>query len=213
MFIVYEYFDYDLSKYLRRHSNLSLDVIKRFTWQILSALEFMHSRRVLHRDLKPPNILVDAHGNLKLADFGLARVVTVPLRAYTVEIITLWYRPPEILLGEQQYAAEVDMWSAGAILAELATGRPIFHGASEDDQLNQIFIVLGTPTERTWPGVHSLPGFTSSLVNSPGKNLHTVLPILGETGIDLVRRLCAYCPYQRISARQALRHPFFNGFF
>jgi serine/threonine protein kinase len=116
----------------------------------------------LHRDLKPQNLLINKEGNLKLADFGLARAFGVPLRTYTHEVVTLWYRAPEILLGGRQYSTGVDMWSVGCIFAEMATRKPLFPGDSEIDEIFKIFRILGTPTEADWPGVESFPDFKSS---------------------------------------------------
>ena len=93
----------------------------------------------MHRDLKPQNLLVDKEGNLKIADFGLARAYMIPVRAYTHEIITLWYRPPEVLLGQKAYSPKVDIWSMGAIFAEMINGRPLWPGDSEIDELYRIF--------------------------------------------------------------------------
>lgn len=103
---------------------------------------FCHQRRVLHRDLKPQNLLIDNNGNLKIADFGLARAFGVPVRAYTHEVVTLWYRAPEVLLGSPRYSCPVDIWSVGCIMAELITKKPLFQGDSEIDQLFRIFRYL-----------------------------------------------------------------------
>lgn len=100
---------------------------------------FCHQRRVLHRDLKPQNLLIDNNGNLKIADFGLARAFGIPVRAYTHEVVTLWYRAPEVLLGNPRYSCPVDIWSVGCIMAELITKKPLFQGDSEIDQLFRIF--------------------------------------------------------------------------
>ena len=119
-----------------------------------------HSHRVLHRDLKPQNLLIDTETNsLKLADFGLARAFAIPLRAYTHEVVTLWYRAPEILLGAKQYSTPVDVWSIGCIFAEMINQSPLFPGDSEIDQLFKIFRGLGTPDDSVWPEVSQLPDY------------------------------------------------------
>ena len=115
---------------------------------------FCHQRRVLHRDLKPQNLLIDKSGAIKLADFGLARAFGIPVRVYTHEVVTLWYRAPEILLGSNKYSCPVDIWSIGCIFAEMANKRPLFQGDSEIDQLFRIFRVLRTPNEEIWPGIN-----------------------------------------------------------
>ena len=107
--------------------------------QLLGAVEYIHSHGIAHRDLKTENIMLDSDGNLKLADFGLARTVGVPMRTYTHEVVTLWYRAPEILLGGKHYAPAVDMWSLGCIFAEMVTRKPLFPGDSEIDELFKIF--------------------------------------------------------------------------
>ena len=121
-------------------AQLSAECIKSFTWQMLAGLTWCHQHRIFHRDLKPQNVLVDPKkGTLKLADFGLARAFTVPLRTYTHEVVTLWYRAPEILLGAKQYSCPVDMWSIGTIIPEMVTGHPLFPGDSEIDEIFKIF--------------------------------------------------------------------------
>ncbi|KAJ6019788.1 hypothetical protein N7522_000496 [Penicillium canescens] len=128
-------------------------MVKKFMVQLVEGIRYCHSRRILHRDLKPQNLLIDRDGNLKLADFGQARAFGVPLRTYTHEVVTLWYRCPEILLGGRQYSTGVDMWSVGTIFAEMYTRKPLFPGDSEIDEIFKIFRVLGTPDEELWPDV------------------------------------------------------------
>ena len=108
----------------------------------------------MHRDIKPANLLICKDGVIKLADFGLARAFGIPVRVYTHEVVTLWYRAPEILLGSNKYSCPVDIWSIGCIFAEMANKRPLFQGDSEIDQLFRIFRVLRTPNEEIWPGIN-----------------------------------------------------------
>jgi serine/threonine protein kinase len=114
-------------------------VFQSYLYQILKGIAYCHSHRILHRDLKLANLLIDRKGVLKLADFGLARAFGVPIRTYTHEVVTLWYRAPEILLGQARYSTPVDMWSVGCIFAELVTKRPLFPGDCEIDELFRIF--------------------------------------------------------------------------
>jgi serine/threonine protein kinase len=116
-----------------------LFVLQSYLYQILKGIAYCHSHRILHRDLKLANLLIDRKGVLKLADFGLARAFGVPIRTYTHEVVTLWYRAPEILLGQARYSTPVDMWSVGCIFAELVTKRPLFPGDCEIDELFRIF--------------------------------------------------------------------------
>ncbi len=140
LYLVFEFVDRDLKKYFEAcEGPLSSQLIKSYMIQLLRGLEYCHVRGVMHRDLKPQNILVSKDGRLKLADFGLARAFVPPIRPFTHEVVTLWYRAPEILLGCKTYALPVDTWAVGTILAEMVTKRPLFPGDSEVDELFKIF--------------------------------------------------------------------------
>jgi cyclin-dependent kinase len=122
--LVFEFLDQDLKKYLDVvESGLDLPILKSFLFQLLTGVAYCHHHRVLHRDLKPPNLLINREGQLKLADFGLARAFGIPVRSYTHEVVTLWYRAPDVLMGSRKYSTPVDIWSIGCIFAEMANGR------------------------------------------------------------------------------------------
>ncbi|KAK6140901.1 hypothetical protein DH2020_025363 [Rehmannia glutinosa] len=167
--------------------NSQSSISQLFLYQILRGIAYCHSHRVLHRDLKPQNLLIDRRTNaLKLADFGLARAFGIPVRTFTHEVVTLWYRAPEILLGSRHYSTPVDVWSVGCIFAEMVNQQPLFPGDSEIDELFKIFRVMGTPTEDTWPGVTSLPDFKTAFPKWPSKELATLVPTLDSAGLDLL---------------------------
>jgi len=211
LYLVFEFLDQDLKKYIDYvQKPLPIMLIKSYLEQILKGIAFCHSHRVLHRDLKPQNLLIDRTGVIKLADFGLARAFGVPVRTYTHEVITLWYRAPEILLGGKQYSTPVDIWSIGCIFAEMVTRQPLFPGDCEIDELFKIFQVLGTPNEQIWPGVSQLPDFKQTFPKWTGKGLAAVVKDLDPLGLDLLSKMLIYEPGRRISAREALAHPFFD---
>jgi len=209
LYLVFEFLEQDLKRYMDSVHTMEAKLVQSYIYQLLDGLLFCHKRRILHRDLKPQNLLIDRKGSLKLADFGLARAFCVPLRPYTHEVITLWYRAPEILLGSQAYSTPVDIWSAGCIFAEMIAKRPLFPGDSEIDQLFRIFRILGTPTEEVWHGCTSLPDYKESLPKWKKQELSKVLPMADALAIDLLSRMLIYEPYQRISAKEALKHPYF----
>ncbi|CAB1322694.1 unnamed protein product, partial [Coregonus sp. 'balchen'] len=160
--LVFEYLDKDLKQYMDDCGNiLSMQNVKIFLFQILRGLAYCHKRKVLHRDLKPQNLLINERGELKLADFGLARAKSVPTKTYSNEVVTLWYRPPDVLLGSSEYSTQIDMWGVGCIFYEMAAGRPLFPGSTVEDELHLIFRLLGTPSEDSWPGISSMEEFKS----------------------------------------------------
>eukprot|EP00112_Aurelia_sp_Birch-Aquarium-sp1_P010764 Seg229.13 transcript_id=Seg229.13/GoldUCD/mRNA.D3Y31 product="Cyclin-dependent kinase 1" protein_id=Seg229.13/GoldUCD/D3Y31 len=210
LYLCFEYLLMDLKKYFDTVTGpIDKMLIKSYLYQITSGIEYCHARRIVHRDLKPQNLLIDANGLIKLADFGLGRAVGVPIRAYTHEVVTLWYRCPEVLLGCKRYACGIDTWSIGTIFAEMVTKRPFFQGDSEIDELFKIFQILGTPTNNEWEGVETLPAYKGEFPKWPRKDLSKLLPGLDRVGIDLLERFLIYDPQSRISARKALNHPYF----
>ncbi|KAI9591227.1 kinase-like domain-containing protein [Syncephalis fuscata] len=212
LYLVFEFLDLDFKKYMDSSApnGLTTEHIQSYLYQLVDGIHFCHARRIMHRDLKPQNLLIDRNGLLKLADFGLARAFGVPLRAYTHEVVTLWYRAPEILLGSRHYAPPMDMWSVGCIFAEMVQRHPLFPGDSEIDELFRIFRVLGTPTEDVWPGVSSLPDFKSIFPKWTAQPLSDSVPTLNADGLDLLESMLTYNPAKRISAKRALQHPFFS---
>ena len=173
---------------------------------------FLHSNRIFHRDLKPQNLLISEDGKtIKLADFGLARAFGLPIKTYTHEVVTLWYRPPEILLGSQTYAPPMDVWAIGTIFTEMVTKRPLFPGDSEIDELYKIFRQLGTPSEDVWPGVTQLPDWNAAFpkwYKTPFAP--AVTNNLDGNGMELLELLLKYDPKDRITAKDALNHPYFD---
>ncbi|CAE6419272.1 unnamed protein product [Rhizoctonia solani] len=217
LYLVFEFLDMDLKKYMEtvnsKNGNRGLDkqLIKKFTYQLLAGLRYCHGHRILHRDLKPQNLLIDTNENLKLADFGLARAFGIPLRTYTHEVVTLWYRSPEVLLGSRHYSTAIDMWSVGCIVAEMVMhGQPLFPGDSEIDQIFKIFRLLGTPNEEVWPGVSQLPDYKETFPQWSAVELSQTVRGIDAQGLDLIAQTLIYDTAHRISAKRALIHPYFN---
>jgi len=213
LWLIFEYLQFDLKQFLDRDKeDLSDRMLQSFLRQLLEGVYCCHSHRVLHRDLKPTNILVnqDKHGNyiLKLADFGLSRSFDVPVKPITQEVVTLWYRAPEILLGDRYYSTPVDIWSIACIFVELVTRRPLFPGDSEIDQLFKIFRALGTPDESVWTGVTKLPAYQVYFPQYKSKVL--TLPPRADPAKSLVLKMLQYEPAKRISAQRALQDDYFK---
>uniref|UniRef100_A0A8C7F5C5 cyclin-dependent kinase n=1 Tax=Oncorhynchus kisutch TaxID=8019 RepID=A0A8C7F5C5_ONCKI len=211
--LVFEYLDKDLKQYMDDCGNImSMHNVKIFLFQILRGLAYCHKRKVLHRDLKPQNLLINERGELKLADFGLARAKSVPTKTYSNEVVTLWYRPPDVLLGSSEYSTQIDMWGVGCIFYEMAAGRPLFPGSTVEDELHLIFRLLGTPSEDSWPGISGVDEFKS--YNFPKYKPQPFInhaPRLDTEGIELVLSFLKYESKRRISADEAMKQAYFKS--
>ena len=177
---------------------------------------FCHENFVLHRDIKPNNLLIAADGEVKLADFGLARSFSDPYRPMTCQVITRWYRPPELLYGARFYSGAVDVWSMGCVFAELILRVPFVAGMTDMNQLELICNNIGTPTEENWPGVTKLDGYVKfdKVAGVPVQDKNYFLSrfgTAGPVGVDLLMSTLALDPRKRCTARQMLEHKWWSS--
>lgn len=222
VFMVFEYLEYDLFGVLETPEiRLSQDHIKSWSKQLLSGVHYMHKNKVIHRDLKASNLLVNKNGELKIADLGLARSWNSDMKRLTNRVITLWYRPPELLLGCSDYTPKIDMWSVGCILAEMFRRSGFLRGRDEATQLELIFKTCGHPTVAEWPSVETKcrhwrtykpkegqPSYPRRLRDA----LKTELPHprwMTESALDLIDNLMILNPDNRWSAEKALLADYF----
>jgi cell division cycle 2-like protein len=214
IFIVMEYVEHDLKGLLEdMNKNFTVSEVKCLLNQLLMGMEYLHDNWILHRDIKTSNLLLNNHGILKIADFGLARPYGSPIRPYTHVVVTLWYRAPELLLGTPTYTPAIDVWAVGCVFAEMLTRDPIFKGKNEADEVDKIFKVLGSPDNRNWPGFSVLPhaknfNFTKKSPNNLRKQFSE--DRLSAQGLDLLNRLLGYCPEKRITCSEALEHGYWE---
>ena len=208
--LIFEYADMDLKMYVDKEKGIKdLKLIQQFTLQILNGLYYCNINRIIHRDLKPQNLLLKtSEMKLKLCDFGLSRMFSLPMGKMTHEIITLWYRPPEVLLGIENYTTKVDSWSIGCIMAEMITGKPLFPGDCEIGQLFKIFQIMGTPNEETWPGITKLKDYSLNFPQWKPKKLKDLFPNFDKDGLDLMEKFLQMDPDKRITIKDAINHPF-----
>ncbi|KAG0571123.1 hypothetical protein KC19_6G212900 [Ceratodon purpureus] len=208
--LVFEFMESDLEAVIKdRNIFLSAADYKSYMQMTLKGLAVCHKKWILHRDLKPNNLLLGSNGQLKLADFGLARIFGSPNRRFTHQVFARWYRAPELLFGSKQYGPGVDVWAVACIFAELILRRPFLQGSSDIDQLGKIFAAFGTPGEAQWPDMTCLPDYVEYQY-SPPQSFRSLFPQASEDCLDLLQRMFTYDPKQRITAQQALEHRYFR---
>lgn len=213
--LVMEFLEHDLKTLQQDMAEPFLaSEVKTLLRQLTSAVKYLHENSIMHRDLKTSNILLNNRGQLKLADFGMARYVPPPSAPLTQLVVTLWYRAPELLLGTTVYGTEVDMWSLGCVFGELLLKTPLLPGKNEVDQLSQIFSLCGLPSEKSWPTFYRLPHTKSlKMAREPDSNScfnRAKFPILTEAGTSLLSALLTLNPERRPTAHTVLQHPYFG---
>uniref|UniRef100_V5EV01 [RNA-polymerase]-subunit kinase n=2 Tax=Kalmanozyma brasiliensis (strain GHG001) TaxID=1365824 RepID=V5EV01_KALBG len=221
IYMVFEYMEHDLNGILAHPAvQFSPAHLKSLAGQLFEGLDYLHRRSVLHRDLKGSNILLNNEGRLKLADFGLARFYAKRRRGdYTNRVVTLWYRPPELLFGETQYGSEVDMWGAGCIFVELFVKKPVFQSETELGQVQAITDVLGPVRKEDWPEVDKLAWYemvkpaTLADAGEQEQRDHVqgaFAKYLPVEALEVARGLLTYDPRKRWSAKEALASRYFE---
>ncbi|WKX99745.1 hypothetical protein Q1695_014538 [Nippostrongylus brasiliensis] len=216
-YLVFEYVDHDLMGLLEASHlvNFHNDQIRSLFKQLILGLEYCHAAGFLHRDIKCSNILLNNRGELKIADFGLARYYSSDQeRLYTNRVITLWYRPPELLLGDEHYGPAIDVWSIGCILGEFFTRKPLFQGSNEGAQLDLITRVCGTPSPANWPDVEKMPLYNT--LRSKKQHVRCLREEFSQVvpagAIDLMDKMLLLDPKRRISAKDAINHFWIKNF-
>jgi len=223
IYLVFEYMETDLHAVVR--ANILEDIHKQYIiYQLLKALGYMHSGNVLHRDMKPSNLLLNSECLVKVADFGLARSINdidgenAQNPVLTDYVATRWYRAPEILLGSTKYTKGVDMWSIGCILGELLNGKPIFPGTSTMNQLDKIMEVTGIPSQEDIESIQSpfagtmLERITPTNARPNQNSLQEMFPTASPDALDLLKQLLNFNPSKRITAEKALQHAYVAQF-
>jgi len=221
--LVLEYLDCNLKEYTEKSQMITHEIVADIVFQLFNAIHYIHSENVIHRDIKPQNILVGTSPNttvlkIKIADFGLAREVGIATRALTPEVVTLWYRPPDVLCGHNDYSYDIDIWSTGCVIAELYLGQPLFMGKCNEETLEAIIELLGSPTKENWPLLAKVEGGFEKLRQGKKqgiyerKDLNQIWADMPKTVIDLISKCLVYECNLRISAEEALKHDYFEEY-
>lgn len=213
-FLILEYMEHDFVS-LIPSVEFSMREIKCLMKQLLEGCAFLHSQKIIHRDLKSGNLLMNNKGEIKIADFGMARYFYNPNNKLTKNVVTFWYRSPELFFGERNYTNKVDIWSIGCIFAEMLTKKVLFNANEAKDQMEKMYQRLGHP-EEAWPEVKELPYYNDlkpklKYTKTLGVYIRDINPEVDQSCVDLLERLLAYNPKNRLSAESALKHPFFSS--
>ncbi|KAI4389599.1 hypothetical protein MLD38_001809 [Melastoma candidum] len=212
VYLVYELMDTDLHQIIKSPQGLSNDHCQYFLFQLLRGLKYLHSANILHRDLKPGNLLVNANCDLKICDFGLARTSNVKGQFMTEYVVTRWYRAPELLLCCDNYNTSIDVWSVGCIFAELLGRKPLFPGTECLNQLKLIITALGSQREEDLEFIDNPKArkFIKSLHYCPGTPFSRLYPLANPLAIDLLQKMLVFDPSKRIGVTEALQHPYMS---
>lgn len=208
--LVFDFMLSDLSEVIRNSERpLTPAQVKGYMMMLLKGVAFLHHNNIMHRDLKPANLLISSSGHLKIADFGLARLLSEQERLYSHQVATRWYRAPELLYGARKYDEGVDLWAVGCIFGELLNSSPLFPGENDIEQLCCVLRVLGTPTPETWPEMVDLPDYNKiTFKQNPPIPLDQIVPDSSPQALHLLSNFLVYPSRGRSSAKQALLHPY-----
>nr|XP_043607294.1 mitogen-activated protein kinase 7-like isoform X2 [Erigeron canadensis] len=215
VYLVYELMDTDLHHIIKSPQPLSNDHCKFFLFQLLRGLKYLHSANVLHRDLKPGNLLVNANCELKICDFGLARTSQGSEQFMTEYVVTRWYRAPELLLCCDNYGTSIDVWSVGCIFAEILGRKPLFPGTECLSQLKLIINFLGSQNDDDITFIDNTKArrYIKTLPFTRGISLSSLYPFADPLALDLLKRMLVFDPTKRITVTEALHHPYMAGLF